>query len=148
MSPKGLVLKQELAKEIINTKTNIIIICGRFEGIDQRLITYYNIQEISIGDFILFGGELAALVLVETCVRLLDGVVATKESLEQDSFSMQGLLEYPVYTKPAVWRNLSVPGVLLSGHHQKITQWKARQAEEITKNRRPDLWEIYNNKKN
>lgn len=152
MSPKGLVLKQELAKEIINTKTNIIIICGRFEGIDQRLITYYNIQEISIGDFILFGGELAALVLVETCVRLLDGVVATKESLEQDSFSMQGsmqgLLEYPVYTKPAVWRNLSVPDVLLSGHHQKITQWKARQAEEITKNRRPDLWEIYNNKKN
>jgi tRNA (guanine37-N1)-methyltransferase len=153
MSPKGRILKQEFAKEIIdtkNSKTGIIIVCGRFEGIDQRLITYYNIEEVSVGDYILSGGELAALVLVDACIRLLEGVVSTKESLEQDSFSMsnhmQGLLEYPVYTKPSVWRGLSVPEVLLSGHHQEITHWKMEQAKEITKNRRPDLWKIYDNK--
>jgi tRNA (guanine37-N1)-methyltransferase len=151
MSPKGELLRQELAKDIANTKNNIIIICARFEGIDQRLLTYYNIQEISIGDFILLGGESAALVFAETCIRLLDGVVASKESIEQDSFSMsgsmRGLLEYPVYTRPAIWRGLSIPAILLSGHHQKITEWKTKEAQEITRSRRPDLWKIYNNNK-
>ncbi len=150
MSPRGSILNQNIVNEIVQQPTKIIIICGRFEGIDQRVITYYNVKEISIGDFVISGGELAALVLVDACVRLIDGVVSTKESLQQDSFSMegdmQGLLEYPLYTRPSVWQELSVPDVLLSGNHQEIERWKLRESQEVTKKRRPDLWHLYSKK--
>jgi tRNA (guanine37-N1)-methyltransferase len=155
MSPRGGLLNQDKINKIVTESDaykNIIIICGRFEGIDQRIITYYNVEEVSIGDFVISGGELAALVLVDACVRLLDGVVSTKESIKQDSFnmegSMKGLLEYPLYTRPARWNGMDVPEVLSSGNHQAIECWKLSEAQKITKERRPDLWQIYNNNVN
>ena len=150
MSPRGLPLKQQKMEAIINQneqENNIIIICGRFEGIDQRIITYYNVEEISIGDYIISGGELAAMIFVDGLIRLLDGVMSSKESAVNDSFStnasFNGLLEYPLYTKPALWRGISVPDVLLSGNHQEIASWKLEKAKEVTKKNRPDLWQAY-----
>ena len=153
MSPKGIPLKQGLIKTITDQRlqeNNIIIICGRFEGIDQRIITYYNVEEISIGDYIISGGELAAMVLVDGLVRTLDGVASSQESIVNDSFSMdgnfEGLLEYPLYTKPADWRGILVPEVLLSGNHQEIENWKIKKAREVTKKCRSDLWQVYEKK--
>ena len=149
MSPKGTSLTQELAYRIVQeySSLNIIIICGRFEGLDQRLLTYYNVEEISIGDFVISGGELAAMVFVDCLVRLLDGFASNAQSIKDDSFAfsgqMQGLLEYPLYTKPVIWQGLKVPQVLLSGNHAEIDSWKLSQAQEITKNKRPDLWQLY-----
>jgi tRNA (guanine37-N1)-methyltransferase len=150
MSPRGKHLQQAKVRQILESshpENSIIILCGRFEGIDQRIITYYNVDEISVGDFVLSGGELAAMVMVDACVRLLDGVVSSEESVVCDSFSMQGdfdgLLEYSLYTKPAVWQGLHVPSVLLSGNHQEIKKWQLQEAQEVTKSRRPDLWQSY-----
>lgn len=146
MSPRGKVLTQEKSIEL-SQEHHIAIICGRFEGIDQRVIDKYKIEEISIGDYILSGGELAALTLIDSCVRLLPGVIENQETLTEESFNPGGefsnLLEYPHYTKPNEWQDMKVPEILKSGHHAKIKEWRTQQAEEITKTRRPDLWKKY-----
>lgn len=150
MSPRGRVFNQKKVNEIIEHK-EIAIICGRYEGIDQRVIDEYNIEEISIGDFVLTGGEIPALTVIDCCVRCIEGVLGDYNSLDSESFGgiknskYDYLLEYPLYTQPRVWRNKEVPEVLLSGHHQKIEEWKMEESEKITKERRPDLWEKYKN---
>ncbi|QJC27135.1 tRNA (guanine-N(1)-)-methyltransferase [Anaplasma platys] len=136
-SPRGAKFNQDIARQTIDFD-NITLLCGRFEGIDERVVSYYNFSELSIGDYVLTGGELAAMVVIDSCVRLLPGVVGNAESLEYES--MSGGLEYPHYTRPATWRSLSVPDVLLSGHHGEIEQWRREAAKEITKQRRPDLF--------
>ena len=141
MTPRGKPLNQEKVIEFSKAK-NVTILCGRFEGVDERIFKKYNFEEVSIGDFVLSGGEPAALLMIDAIVRLLDGVMGKEESFINESFA-KGLLEYPQYTRPAVWQELEVPEVLTSGHHQKIKEWQEKQAEEITKERRPDLWEKY-----
>ncbi len=136
-SPRGKPLNQQMVREFAKCE-NITLICGRYEGLDQRVIDEYNMTEISIGDYILSGGELAAQVFIDTIVRLLDNVVNSKESLCNESFEM-GYLEYPHFTRPETWRGRGVPEVLLSGHHKKITDWRRDMAIEITRERRPDL---------
>ena len=120
----------------------LIALCGRFEGMDQRVMDVYPGEEISLGDFVLSGGELPAMTLIDACVRLLPGVIGAEASLEEESFET-GLLEYPHYTRPREWQGQSVPDVLLSGHHENVRAWRLAQAEEITRQRRPDLWERY-----
>jgi len=117
----------------------VVIVCGRFEGVDERLIAARKLEEVSLGDFILSGGEIAALALLDACVRLLPGVVGRPASLHEESFAGD-LLEYPHYTRPQVWEGHAVPDVLLSGHHERIREWRRRQAELATQARRPDLW--------
>jgi tRNA (guanine37-N1)-methyltransferase len=117
----------------------VILLCGRYEGVDQRVIEARGFVELSIGDFVLSGGELAAMVLVDACVRLLPGVVGDAASLAEESFAAGGLLEYPHYTRPQVWEGRAVPEILLSGHHARIGAWRHEQALRITKSRRPDL---------
>tara|TARA_R110002096_G_scaffold218425_3_gene406535 strand:- start:435 stop:806 length:372 start_codon:yes stop_codon:yes gene_type:complete len=117
----------------------MILLCGRFEGVDQRVLEAQDAEEISLGDFVLSGGEPAALVVLDACLRLLPGVMGKDASLEEESFE-RGLLEYPHYTRPQEWQGRKVPEVLVSGHHEKIATWRQRQAEEITRDRRPDLW--------
>ena len=141
LSPKGKLLNQKLAKELSKEKT-INLICGHFEGVDQRVIESRNIEEVSIGDFILSGGESAAFVMLDAIIRLLPGVLGNKTSVEEESFE-NGLLEYPQYTKPQVWEEKTVPDVLLSGDHAKIKDWRLSQSEAITRDRRPDLWQKY-----
>ena len=142
MSPRGKAFNQGLAHEIINEK-NIIILCGRFEGIDERVIDEYNAVEISMGDFVLSGGEIAAMAVLDSCVWLLPGVLNNRDTLEEESFSLSGeiknLLEYPLYTRPQTWRNREVPEILLSGDHAKIKAWRLKEAHQITSARRPDL---------
>jgi tRNA (guanine37-N1)-methyltransferase len=118
------------------------LLCGRFEGIDQRVIEARGIEELSLGDFVLSGGEPAALALIDACVRLLPGVVGDEATLEEESFAA-GLLEYPHYTRPQTWQGIAVPEVLVSGHHDMIRQWRKAEAELATRKRRPDLWERY-----
>ena len=120
----------------------LILLCGRFEGIDARVIEARNLVEISIGDYVLAGGEVAAEVVLDACVRLLPGVLGAADSLSDESFE-RGLLEYPHYTRPAEWQGRAVPETLLSGHHEKIRAWRQAQAERITEQRRPDLWATY-----
>ena len=115
------------------------LICGRFEGLDQRVIDHYDIEEISLGDFVMTGGELAAQAMIDATVRLLPGVLGNPESAEEESHS-NGLLEHPQFTKPAVWNGMPVPPVLLSGNHGEIAKWRKAMSEELTKERRPDLW--------
>ena len=141
LSPKGKLFNQELAKELSREKT-INLICGHFEGIDQRVIEARNIEEVSIGDFVLSGGESAAIVLLDSIIRLLPGVLGNEISVEEESFE-NGLLEYPQYTKPQIWEKKTVPDVLLSGDHAKIKDWRLSQSEAITRDRRPDLWQKY-----
>ena len=143
-SPRGKTLTQELVHEYIKNDT-FTLLCGRYEGIDQRIIDEYDIEEISIGDYVLSGGELAAQVFVDSAVRLLDNVLGGGlESTQNESFEIGGL-EWPLYTRPSVWRGRHVPEVLLSGHHGNIERWRKQQSDEITKIRRPDL--IKENKK-
>ena len=143
-SPRGKTLTQELVHEYIKNDT-FTLLCGRYEGIDQRIIDEYDIEEISVGDYVLSGGELAAQVFVDSAVRLLDNVLGGGlESTQNESFEIGGL-EWPLYTRPSVWRGQSVPEVLLSGHHGNIERWRKQQSDEITKIRRPDL--IKENKK-
>ena len=141
LSPKGKLFNQKLAKELSKEKT-INLICGHFEGIDQRVIEARNIEEVSIGDFVLSGGESAAFVILDAIIRLLPGVLGNEKSVEEESFE-NGLLEYPQYTKPQIWEEKTVPDVLLSGDHAKIKDWRLSQSEAITRDRRPDLWQKY-----
>ncbi|MDR0552645.1 MAG: tRNA (guanosine(37)-N1)-methyltransferase TrmD [Holosporales bacterium] len=147
-SPRGKQFSQKTAKNIVNDieTEGIVILCGRYEGIDERLIQYwkknYDMMEISIGDYVLSGGEIPALVMIDACLRLLPGVLGNSESIVEESFSTD-LLEYPHYTRPAVWLGQEVPNVLLSGDHQKIAAWRLSMAKQITKESRPDLWSKY-----
>ena len=136
MSPKGYMLKQEKVKNLAKFE-HIIIVCGHYEGIDQRVIDYFNMEEVSIGDYVLTGGELPAMVLVDTISRYVNGVLSSG-STDEESFS-NGLLEYPQYTKPRVYEGLEVPEVLTNGNHKEIEKWKKEQSLEITNKRRPDL---------
>ena len=143
LSPKGKKFDQIYAKKILDK--NINIICGHFEGIDQRLLETRNIEEVSIGDYVLSGGEIGAFVLIDTMVRLIPGVLGNSNSLTEETFE-RNLLEYPQYTKPQKWEKKEAPNVLLSGDHAKIKDWRLMQSEDITRRRRPDLWT--KNKKN
>ena len=141
LSPKGLKFNQSLAREL-SKKNKLNILCGHFEGVDQRVLQTRNIKEVSIGDYILSGGETAAAVLIDSIIRLLPGVLGNKTSTEEESFE-NGLLEYPQYTKPRKWEEKSTPDVLFSGDHAKIKDWRLSQSEAITQRQRPDLWEKY-----
>ncbi|CEI85159.1 tRNA (guanosine(37)-N1)-methyltransferase TrmD [Ehrlichia minasensis] len=138
MSPSGVKLNQDISGQLTHF-SNITVLCGRFEGIDKRILDFYDFHEISIGDYILSGGEIACMVLIETCVRLIPGVVNNTQSICDESFALNNQLEYPQYTRPAKWRGLAVPDILLSGNHKKINLWKANQSYCITKQRRPEL---------
>ena len=141
LTPRGAPLTQERAADLA-AGPGVTLICGRYEGIDQRVLDARDVIEISLGDFVLSGGEPAALALLDACVRLLPGVMGAEESLEEESFA-RGLLEYPHYTRPADWCGRKVPDVLLSGHHRNISAWRNEQAEMTTRTRRPDLWDRY-----
>jgi len=141
LSPRGRRLDQAMARELAE-QSGVILLCGRFEGVDQRALDGRGIEEVSVGDFVLSGGETAALVLLDAVVRLLPGVIGEPAALEEESFA-HGLLEYSQYTRPQIWEGQEVPEVLTSGHHEKIRAWRKAQAEELTKERRPDLWERY-----
>jgi len=141
LTPRGTPLSQDIAAKLAYGP-GVTLICGRYEGIDQRVLEARAVTEISLGDFVLSGGEPAALALLDACVRLLPGVMGAEASLEEESFA-RGLLEYPHYTRPAEWCGRKVPDVLLSGHHRNIDAWRTEQAEMITQARRPDLWDRY-----
>ncbi|MCW5730845.1 MAG: tRNA (guanosine(37)-N1)-methyltransferase TrmD [Alphaproteobacteria bacterium] len=141
MSPRGRPLDQALVGELARAG-GATILCGRFEGVDERVLEARGLTEVSIGDFVLSGGEIAAMALLDAVVRLLPGVMGEAASLEEESFTA-GLLEYPQYTRPVVWEGRAVPEVLLSGHHERIRQWRRAEAERLTEARRKDLWERY-----
>ena len=141
LSPKGKKFDQKLAQDLSKEKS-VALICGHFEGVDERVLNTRNIEEISIGDYILSGGETAALVVLDSILRLLPGVLGNEKSSMDETFE-NGLLEYPQYTKPQIWEEKSVPEVLLSGDHNKIKDWRLSQSEAITRDRRPDLWQKY-----
>lgn len=138
LTPRGRPLVQNHAR-VLAAGPGVRLLCGRYEGVDQRVLDARGVEEVSIGDYVLSGGELPALVLLDACIRLLPGVMGAEASAEEESFSA-GLLEYPQYTRPAEWRGRSVPEVLLSGHHAAIAAWRRAQAEQVTRTRRPDLW--------
>ena len=144
MSPQGKVLNQNKVVKLSKEK-HLIILCGHYEGIDQRVLDEIVDEEISIGDYVLTGGEIPAMVLVDSVSRYIDGVI-DNSSLEEESFSIEGLLEYPQYTRPEIFEGKKVPEILLSGHHEKINQWRKEKAIEITKKKRPDLYKKYKKK--
>lgn len=145
LSPRGKTLTQKIARELAQ-ESEIIFLCGRYEGVDQRVLDEFQIEEISIGDYVLSGGEMAAYVVIDAILRNVDGVLGADESLAEESFGskenleFENLLEYPHFTKPQEWRGRAVPEVLTSGHHKKIGEWRKEQALEITKKNRPDLY--------
>ena len=141
LSPKGKKFNQLYAKELSKEKS-VSFICGHFEGVDERVLSTRNIEEISIGDYILSGGETAAFVMIDSVLRLLPGILGNKNSILEESFE-NGLLEHPQFTKPQIWEKKGVPEVLLSGDHSKIKDWRLSQSEAITRDRRPDLWQKY-----
>jgi len=146
LSPRGRVLDQELVKELAATPV-VTLLCGRYEGVDERVLDAHGLEEVSLGDFVLSGGEVAAMCLIDAVVRLLPGVMGNEATAGEESFE-RGLLEYPHYTRPSVWTDgqgveRSVPDVLLSGHHEKVRAWRLAEAERITRARRPDLWSRY-----
>jgi tRNA (guanine37-N1)-methyltransferase len=141
LSPKGKKFDQNLAMELSKAKS-FSLICGHFEGVDERVLTTRNIEEISIGDYVLSGGETAAIVVLDSVLRLVPGVLGNEKSPSEETFE-NGLLEYPQYTKPQIWEQKSVPDVLLSGDHAKIKDWRLSQSEAITRDRRPDMWQKY-----
>lgn len=138
LSPRGRPMTQNMMRSLA-AGPGVTLICGRFEGLDQRVIDQYRIAEVSLGDFILTGGEIAAQAMIDATVRLIPGVLGNQESTEEESFS-EGLLEHPQYTRPAEWRGMPVPDVLMSGHHGEIAKWRRAQSQELTRTRRPDLW--------
>ena len=144
LSPKGKKFDQIYAKKVLDK--NINIICGHFEGVDERLLETRNIEEVSIGDFVLSGGEIGAFVVIDTIVRLIPGVLGNYDSLNEETFE-RNLLEYPQYTKPQKWEKKEVPDVLLTGDHAKIKDWRLTQSRDITRRRRPDLWKKYKKNK-
>ena len=141
LSPKGKKFNQKLAQDLSKEKS-FSLICGHFEGVDERVLATRNIEEISVGDYILSGGETAAFVILDSILRLLPGVLGNDKSTLDETFE-NGLLEYPQYTKPQIWEGKSVPDVLLNGDHSKIKDWRLSQSEAITRDRRPDLWKKY-----
>ena len=141
LSPKGKKFDQNYAQELSDEKS-VSLICGHFEGVDERVLATRNIEEISIGDYVLSGGETAAFVVIDSVLRLMPGILGNENSKVDESFE-NGLLEYPQYTKPQIWEEKAVPEVLLSGDHSKIKDWRLSQSEAITRVRRPDLWEKY-----
>lgn len=141
MTPRGRQLTQSRVRELAQGP-GVLVLCGRYEGVDQRVLDAHGAEEISVGDYVLSGGELAAQVLMDACVRLIPGVMGSSASGEDESFEA-GLLEYPHFTRPASWQGREVPEVLLSGHHENIRAWRREQAEAVTKERRADLWKAY-----
>jgi tRNA (guanine37-N1)-methyltransferase len=141
MSPRGRRIDQHQVHDLA-AMPGVTLICGRFEGVDERVLEARGIEELSLGDFVLSGGEPAAIALIDACVRLLPGVLGRAETLAEESFA-KGLLEYPQYTRPQLWRDRAVPEVLLSGDHRRIREWRQAAAERLTRERRPDLWERY-----
>ena len=141
LSPSGKKITQNFIKNLASSK-EIILICGRYEGIDQRFVDYNEIEEISVGDYILSGGEIASFILIDACVRLIPEVLGNNNSLNVESFN-DNLLEYSQYTKPYEWKNIKVPEILLSGNHKKISDWRLKNSLEKTKKIRPDLYELY-----
>jgi tRNA (guanine37-N1)-methyltransferase len=146
LSPKGKTLNQDMVKNF-SLQNGLNILCGHFEGVDQRVIEKNNIEEISIGDYVLSGGETAATVLLDSVLRLLPGVLGAEGSLQEESFN-DNLLEYPQYTQPREWEGKKVPDVLLSGNHAEIKHWRLEQSRSITQRLRPDMWQKYNKNKN
>ena len=144
LTPRGRVLTQDLVKQLADGP-GAVLLCGRYEGLDERVIESRGLMEVSLGDFVLSGGEPAAIALIDSVVRLLPGIMGAEETLAEESFEA-GLLEYPHYTRPADWCGRSVPEVLMSGHHEKIRAWRRLKSEETTKSRRPDLWAVYRQK--
>jgi len=145
LSPRGTPLTQDRVRDLAQGP-GAILLCGRFEGLDQRVLDARGVEEVSIGDYVLSGGELAAQVLIDACVRLLPGVAGNESSLVEESFASE-LLEYPHYTRPREWEGRAIPDVLLSGDHQRIAEWRRHEAEKVTKERRPDLWERHAKRK-
>ena len=141
LSPKGKKFEQYYAQELSKQKS-VSLVCGHFEGVDERILSTRNIEEVSIGDYVLSGGETASFVIIDSVLRLLPGVLGNEYSKKEESFE-NGLLEYPQYTKPQIWEEKAVPEVLLSGDHNKIKHWRLSQSEAITRHRRPDLWQKY-----
>ena len=141
LSPRGAPLTQDMARRLA-AADGVTLLCGRFEGVDERVLEEYGIEEVSLGDFVLTGGEIAAMALIDATVRLLPGVLGNAASTEEESFS-DGLLEHPQYTRPAEWRGRAIPEVLLSGNHARIAAWRRAQSEAITRARRPDLWQAH-----
>ena len=138
LSPRGKRIDQEMARNLAKSD-GVTLLCGRFEGVDERVLEHFNIQEISLGDFVMTGGELAAQALIDATVRLLPGVLGNADSAVEESFS-NGMLEHPQYTKPAEWQGHPIPETLLSGNHAKIAKWRSDMSKKITRERRPDLW--------
>ena len=141
LSPRGRLLDQARVRALASGP-GMSLLCGRFEGVDERVLEAHEIEEVSLGDFVLSGGEPAAIALIDACVRLLPGVIGQADSLAEESFA-DGLLEYPHYTRPREWRGRRVPDVLLSGHHERVREWRLAEAERSTRERRPDLWRRY-----
>ena len=141
LTPRGTPLTQLRVRDLA-AGNGVVVVCGRYEGIDERAIDAWNMEEISLGDYILSGGEPAAISLIDASVRLLPGVMGSDLSQNEESFE-RGLLEYPQYTRPRIWRERTVPDVLLSGHHDKVRAWRQTESEKITRARRPDLWDLY-----
>ncbi len=141
LTPRGRPLEQSRVRSLVDGPGPVLV-CGRYEGIDERVIDAWDMEELSIGDYVLSGGEVAAMSLLDSCIRLLPGVMGSAQSPDEESFE-GGLLEYPHYTRPRSWRDRDVPEVLLSGHHEKVRDWRRSQAERITRERRPDLWDRY-----
>lgn len=142
LTPRGRVFQQIQAQEMASSNLPLVFLCGRYEGIDQRVLEAWNAEDVSLGDFVLTGGELAAMTILDAVIRLVPGVIGDQASLEEESFS-KGLLEYPHYTRPRDWKGQGVPEVLLSGNHEKIAHWRRQQSEAITRERRPDLWKKF-----
>jgi tRNA (guanine37-N1)-methyltransferase len=141
LSPRGRPLDQERVRALA-AMAGVRLICGRFEGVDERVLEARSVEELSLGDFVLSGGEPAAIALIDACVRLLPGVIGCAEALAEESFA-EGLLEYPHYTRPQLWQGRAVPEVLASGDHQRVRAWRRLEAERLTRERRPDLWQQY-----
>ncbi len=141
LSPRGRRFDQAMARDWARMD-GVTMLCGRFEGVDERVLQYFGIQEVSLGDFVMTGGEIAAQAMIDATVRLLPGVLGNADSAVEESFS-SGLLEHPQFTKPSEWQGLPIPEVLLSGNHAKIAEWRRRMSEKITQDRRPDLWDKY-----